>query len=770
MALLVALALFTAREIWRAFDERAGQARAAAVFDLVATRTAVRPTDAPGAIAWLRRAIDHAGFFDRTLIDPGDAAPEHLGSLAAILRYPWNGHGVEPVLAPPTTAAVPGPVRSQYFLRVGDRTLAVTRRQTLDGDPQSDRFLSNAGRAVVMKDMELRNLLGSRSGLPDKPSRIVRTYAVHEDGTLVSLPWINHAADPAGPGLLNVELATLSTRANLPAFAPEDFFFRSPNESYSGVYLDLAARGLVSTLIVPTKFSGMTTHAVMAIDVAFDVDWSQLAASLEPPIRGAAVYIVPGTSTSWSALGKALPDSARPELRQAVADAATRAGSAPAESDGPLRHAVVANGAVAAFRVADREWLLAWFPQVAPAFPFAAVALLSVLLVVLLTGFEVNRRRALREQRTAEREFEEKQNLLNTMQVPLVVVDPNTDAIVSANRAADDMGFAAGRRFADLVWPDERARAHYQRMQVATPEPRRAYGVPVAVPGPDGSPERRYAVVRSVAVTAPIDALQADHRHRLGVLVVLDESSDLQLLLEDTDAAAHRHERRRLAGLLSHGVDTLARVLEFSLSRGHDPAFSAWLAEYLERRVGVTAWVLDHWDAQPPLPRESVIDAAQVRATIDRFQAVLALAANERELRQRLHWGNGTLSVPARATLDVTLDWPDDVVVTCPVHGGFGLFLNELVVNAVRHGTPGTVPTVVIRCDRVRSEVLAEVRNATSGETVDLAHADPYGGLAIVRAMARLFEWRDLEINAGAEGIFVVKWTMPSGTQSRTAD
>lgn len=771
VAVFAALAIFTAREILRAFDERAGQARAAAVFDLVATRTAVRPTDAPGAIAWLRRAIERAGFFDRALIEPGDAAPESLGRLAALLREPphTNG-GIEPVLQPPTTASVPGPLRSQYLLRVGQRTLVVTRRQSLEADAASRQFLHEAGAVIAVKD-ELFRLERGNDGAsrPGAEPHVVRFYAIHEDGSLVSLPWVDHPGDAAESNLLNVELATLSTRSTLPAFAPEDFFFRSTRESYSGFYLDLGGKGLVSTLIAPLPLSDKRMHAMLAIDLGFDVDWTRLAASLEPPIQGAAAYIVPGSSASWSALGQALADSAPSDLRRAVADAAVRIDPA-VDNDAPMRHAVVANGAVAAFRVSDRQWLLAWFPQAAPAFPFAAIALLSTLLILLLGGFEVNRRRAHREQRAAEREFQEKQNLLNTMQVPLVVVDPNTDAIVSANQAADVMGFAAGRRFADLVWPDARAREHYQRMQIASPEPRRAYGVPVAVPGSDGQPERRYAVVRSVAVTAPIDALQADERHRLGVLVVLDESSDLQLLLEDTDAAAHRDERRRLAGLLSHGVDTLARVLEYSLTRGHDTAFSTWLATYLERRVSVTAWLLDHWDAHEPLPRESVIDATQARATVDRFSSVLALAASDRELRQRLHWDNGTLSKPAVRVLDVSLDWPADVVVTCPVHGGFGLFLNELIVNAVRHGVPGSVPAIAIGADRVRGEVTCEVRNATAGSAPDLDHVDPYGGVSIVRAMARLFEWRDFEIQISPEGEFVVKWSMPSGTQSRLAD
>ena len=217
-------------------------------------------------------------------------------------------------------------------------------------------------------------------------------------------------------------------------------------------------------------------------------------------------------------------------------------------------------------------------------------------------------------------------------------------------------------------------------------------------------------------------------------------------------------------------MNARARVLEFSLSRGHDRAFPAWLAEYLERRVAVTAWLLDHWDATTPLPAESIIDASQARMTLERFQSVLALAGRERDLRQRLHWNNGTLSVPASRPLDVVIDWPADVVVTCPVAGGFGLFLNELIVNAVRHGTPGTVPAIAITYDRVRNEVACDIRNATPAAAPDLEHVDPYGGVSIVRAMARLFEWHNLAFRTTAAGEFVVSWTRPSGMQSATAD
>ena len=104
------------------------------------------------------------------------------------------------------------------------------------------------------------------------------------------------------------------------------------------------------------------------------------------------------------------------------------------------------------------------FPQTAPAFPLAAVALLGGLLAVLLAGFEVNRRRADGERRKAERALAEKQNLLNTMQVPLVVVDPNTDVdrLVESRRRGDRH---SRRRSASPIscGPTTRARAHYEQ-------------------------------------------------------------------------------------------------------------------------------------------------------------------------------------------------------------------------------------------------------------------------------------------------------------------
>jgi hypothetical protein len=349
------------------------------------------------------------------------------------------------------------------------------------------------------------------------------------------------------------------------------------------------------------------------------------------------------------------------------------------------------------------------------------------------------------------------QNLLNTMQVPLLVVDPNTDEVVFRNRAAADLGVAVGGSIAGMV-ADPRAKAHYERMQVARPEPRRAYGLPLRVRGAEGE-EERYAIVRSVAVTAPIEALQADERHRLGIFFLLDEDSDLALWNETLDGESRRDERRRLAGLLTHGVDTLARVLARHLqapARGDigakgevgETELAAWLAGYIEARLRTTSWLLDRWDLAPPFPPDCTIEAAHARATIGRLQAVFAQASRDLELRTRLHWGNGVLAGREDATVPVfavEIDWPEPFVFTSPVRGGFGFFLTEALVNAVRHGRPGSTPVLRIALDRVRRELEFEVENETAPTAGnDKGEGESYGGRRILERLAHLFEWHDL--------------------------
>ncbi|MDP9120622.1 MAG: hypothetical protein M3O15_04520, partial [Acidobacteriota bacterium] len=186
------------------------------------------------------------------------------------------------------------------------------------------------------------------------------------------------------------------------------------------------------------------------------------------------------------------------------------------------------------------------------------------------------------------------------------------------------------------------------------------------------------------------------------------------------------------------------------------------------------AWLLEHWDADPPLPPDCSIEAAQARATIDSFRAVFLRVRADPRLRSRLHWNNGTLaatSPTAPEVLRATIDWPDTYWFAAPVRGGFGFFLGEVLINAVRHGRPGALITLTITLDRVRRELLFTVENdETAGtiktletvETVETVERTPesYGGRRLLERMAHLCDWRDLRFERQGHR-FRVFWRVP---------
>jgi len=115
------------------------------------------------------------------------------------------------------------------------------------------------------------------------------------------------------------------------------------------------------------------------------------------------------------------------------------------------------------------------------------------------------------------------------------------------------------------------------------------------------------------------------------------------------------------------------------------------------------------------------------------------------------------------------IDWPEDFWFACPVRGGFGFFLGEVLINAIRHGRPGSIPALRISLDRVRRELIFEVEN----ETRDGAHGDgeTYGGKSILKRLARLFEWRDLRFERRGNA-YQVSWRVPASERGdpRRAD
>lgn len=765
VAVFALLSAFTARSVWRAWNERAGQARAAAVFELVQQRMPARPAEAPGAMAWLREQLaaygqtlpaSDAARFSRLWADGGAAPPEFAAAISVMRRaVDLQGGGAASAddgdVVISQAAADDGSRRALTLVTAGDSTLIVTRRRALEIDAGSNAFIRRLAPRLSRARPAIERAL-------QPGGRPVRLYAVADDGTLLSLPW--PSADEPQDSVVRSEALRLAARPTLPSFAPEEFFFTfdvSAEDAvrYSGFYLDLGGRGLVSTLTIPLRHD--RRDGVLALDIAQDIDWDRLASTIARPLAAAVVHVPRTTPQTWSSLRSALDDRVPQELRQALDRLVGTDRSALSAS--PITHAVVPDmGAVAAFQVSEATWLLTLFPSSAPSFPTGAIALLGVVLAMLLAGFEVNRRKAEREADNAARALAEKQNLLNTMQVPLMVVDPNTDVIVSANRMAESIGIRPGVRFLDRVSSDSRARAYYERTQGASAGARRAYGVPIRIDGEAGTSSEQFAIVRSVAVTAPITALQADERHRLGILFLVDPQSDLALLIEDVESNAHRDERRRLAGLLSHGLDALIQVLQRSLAApaGADSlALSRWLAEYLERRIHVTAWLLDNWDGEPPA-HDSVVDAAQAVETLASLEQVFSAARGHADVRARLGWANGPLSAQSDGpAFAASLDWPGEFEMTMPIRGGLGLFLTEVLSNAMRHGAAGTRPVVVVRCDRVRAELEFRIENERRDERS--GSRGTYGGLSILAGMARLFGWR--EFHAGAEDTrFIVSW------------
>jgi hypothetical protein len=758
--LFVVFAWISANAIYREWQRQLGQERSETLYQLVQDKTPPRPTETPGISAWLHLALkryaatlEHGGIMtweDRRSVPPG------LVGLRELMATPPETSTKEPRL---TDEMASLQFRSQRFAELDGHWLVVTRRKALDGDPASNRFLARSGPHLLR--------LARRVPAGDSP-RVLRIYALSEDGTLVSMPLAELTADPAARRRAALDEGREFRKVpQLPNFVSNEFFFQFDSSApgqvyYSGLYLDLGGQGVVATVIVPFAESG-----VLGADVAFDVDWKAFARQIERPMVAEVVRLGPlpeGRWRPWTDVEGALVSAgAKSPLAPAVASLAQRERREGLfVAPGSVQEAVVeGQGAVAALQMAADTWLVVLFPRTGAASPALSLGLLSVLFLLLIAGFEFHRRRAEQAQDKAERELAEKQNLLNTMQVPLVVVDPNSDSVVFGNEAARRLGIDAGVRFADLVPDDERARRHYEHMQMAGPDARRAYGLPLRLQG-----ETRYAVVRSVAVTAPIEALHADERHRLGVLFLLEPESDLAMLTEDLVTGAQGEERRKLAGLLSHGVDTLVRVL--SRVAGREEGFVSWLAGYVDRRVHVTAWLFDHWDAEPPLPPAGAIEAGQARETLAALQRVFALAAADPGLRSSLHWDNGVLSAPLQGDVPaVSLAWPPEVWFPLPVRGGFGLFLEEVLVNAIRHGRPGTVPRLAVSHDPGRAELLFEAQNEMS-ETRRL-RGEPYGGRRILERLARLFGWEGLVFEE-SEARFHVSWRVPVSERGDPGD
>ena len=306
VVVFVVLAAFTARSIWTrvAGRDRARQ-RAAAMLDLVDERTPPRPTDAPGAMAWLRLELDryeaHIADADRAALYRSFAAPPI--ACPTCWRRSRDARGGTPAsrlashasaapLADATSCrcAASGsspPTAAPSSSRAGARSMATPdRRDASDGvEPLRPR-----DRAAARRGASARSI--ARSARPRcrrcrRDVAAARAAVRRRPRTARSCRRRGMARDRRTPR--RGELALLSARPGRAAFAPEEFFFRfdpARGRGAAGVLGVLSRRRRSRSRVdghARRWTSGRASTASLALDLAFDIDWRALAR--RPSIR-----------------------------------------------------------------------------------------------------------------------------------------------------------------------------------------------------------------------------------------------------------------------------------------------------------------------------------------------------------------------------------------------------------------------------------------------------------------------------------------------------
>lgn len=794
--ILLAVSIYSVYSAWRV---GLAQSRAETASRLMAVRTSPRSTETPGVNAWvswslLNSQLGGKGEADRRLqqlvIPRSDEQfPDEFQSLLRVLSLPIAG---EPnpvqILSDEDIGGQASTVKLEFrkvnYVQNDDQLFVLTARANERVQSEVQDFASRSSSHLV--DINKRwkaqgnfEKIGELARL--RTARVARFYVLSEDESLISLPVAADGAEESGNALYLSEGEEFRKNPRSPTFVSNNFFFNfdfdKPLDSqavFTGMYLDLGGLGLVASVIRPVIYNGK--RCALGADVAFDMNWEEFANDLSPNLVSHVVHINPSESSSWNPWNEFyqnVPSSAD-RLKSAMRELGDRA---ELESEPLARKsiylALTGQGEdVVAIQVDRTTWLLLLVAGTEIALPWTTMLLTSLVFFTLLFRIEQSRRKAVQAQRSATSQLQEKQNLLDTMQVPLMVVDPNTDQVIYCNKAATTIGMQQGSYFGqEVVAPDADAQEQYRRTQTLGEEHRRAYGVPIRVRAAgDSEPRTQYAVVRSVAVTAPIAAIKANERHRLGILFLIDEQVDLALLMEQRLFESRQDEKRRLSGLLSHGADLLARVLYQQVSAMDGSAqdqrrveFASWASDYLSERIQLISWILENWSGQPVLTDQRIIERETVKQTLEKYEQIFQIAASDRSLRERLHWNNGP-AVDSRqsAIIQSEMDWDDESCFAVPRDGVFGFFLGETLTNAMRHGKANSEIRIKVSEQRTRNEMLFEVINQVDSIPVgDGAIAKPLGGLAILDELARLCGWAPPQ-RTGSEGRFVVSWTIPA--------
>ena len=795
---LLAASIYSVYSAWRT---GLAQSRAETASRLMAIRTSPRSTETPGINAWVSWSLLHG---DDETASPDDRLrqwvapradeqfPQAFQPLLNALRRPLPKQPLaiefksdEDLGGTATNADLE--FRNVDYVACNDQVLILTARN-------NEMVQSGIEEFAALAATHLTEIQTEWQASPELPSlqstnrlssaRVARLYILNEDESLISLPLAEENGESDNRMLLS-EGDEFRKNPRSPSFVSNNFFFNFRYQQpldrqaiFSGMYLDLGGLGLVASVIRPAIYNGK--RCVLGADIAFDIDWEAFAQNLSPNLTSQVVHINESESAAWNPWSEFHQNLPRPSaLRYGICELAEQES---VQSQPTARKSVyLANtrngGHAMAIQVSRATWLLLLVPPNEIKLPWTTMLLTSLVFLSLLFRIEWSRRKAFTAQRSARNELQEKQNLLETMQVPLMVVDPSTDEIVYCNRAAEIIGMSPGLFFGrDIVAPDLDSQEQYRRTQTLNEKDRRAYGIPIrtlpTATGQDTSQPPEYAVVRSVAVTAPIESLRADQRHRLGILFLIDENVDLPILLRQRIAETQQDEKRRLSGLMNHGIDSLARVLRNQLKKeideGSIPArreFAFWLSRYVSERIQLLSWILENWGTRPSNVDRRMMERETVIRTVEQHNRIFETVASDRPLREQLHWNNGPIASRDRnpsesAMIQTKIDWDPDCCFAVPREGVFGFLLSELLINAVRHGESSSGIELEICHNRNRNEIVFQITNDAS-PIAENKDGKPFGGVAIINELARLCGWESPNRHY-QEGRYQVSWTIPA--------
>jgi hypothetical protein len=788
LILVISILLIIGSGLWTygQWQRQLDSGRAQMLAELLSTKVTPRVIGNPGVEAWrtslLREAAEQLSEAERDtlleLLPPAERQHQLPASMVAVgerlhsAAPPLGSRGPIRVQDVPEPPAPPGAdlveaLRVVEHVHVDGTTLVLTHRRGLFADqadlPDDLQHVAVHLTTLAESWSEDPPLMPIEAGeLLLGPPRMARLYAFVEDGSLMSIgfPDEGERSDPvARSRALEAETTAVRQRPGDLTLTSSSHFTRfdygdplDEQTDFTGIYADVGGSGFVATVAVPIEYGDESLKVILSADLTIDINLERLAAAADPSLQVALTGELPEIATPewqpWTTLHDALPPGVPEQLRKDVwlrKNAEQDAGTW--EPKSPVVHDRGEHGVLFAQQVNRRRWLVGRIEATPPNLPWASLLFVPGLLFGLLLWSGHREKLVARERDAAREQLGQRQDVLSLLELPLIIVDPNDDMIISGNEiAVERLRITPGRSVHEqLIASDERSQAHYHEHQLVAGGRRRSYGVYLR---DSADPERRgrYVLVRSISLATAQRGLGAAANHRIGLVCEIDDSADLALLLEERLAVTRQDERNKLAAILDHGADTLARVLETSVpdaTTDEQREFCRWLAEYLLGRLHVTQWVLEHWGGPARHDVACILGPEHLHAGLAQYQRIFSLVAAAPKLRAQLHWDNGSLSMALsnREPVRAWVDWPESYRLTAPADGVFGYVIGEILINAIKHGAPGLPIELEADIDRARRELSVRVRNEVTTGPGGSREDKAYGGLAIITEIARLCGW-----------------------------